>query len=393
MKILILGHGSVGRVLVNLLSDEKAIKEIVVGDINVKKEEKQGKIIFKKVNVKEGKKLIKLFDSERPDVVVNASSPIFNWNILEACHKVGLNYMDMASQWDPHPDKNAKSPYKIEQFDYENQFKENNILGLIEAGVSPGLTNLLSRECAEELDEIDHIKIRLLDYSGTDELTFFWSKEALLDEIGCKPLIYENGKFIIKEPFSDEEEFDYPLPFGMKKASLICQDEIGTIPFFIKAKKIDIKDYDNQIEIHKFLYKLGLISKKKIQIGNVKLSPFDFVCKVLPDVTLDINNKKYENAQFGLVVQASGKKNNKERMVKYSVMFPKQKDINKLNLGANFISYPTAFSAMLFIMAMPKIKSKGIIPPEALENDVREYIINELRKTKHIVFEKEVLDE
>jgi saccharopine dehydrogenase-like NADP-dependent oxidoreductase len=298
--------------------------------------------------------------------------------------------MDMAAVWDLHPDKNAKSPYKIEQFDFDAKFEENGIIGLIEAGVSPGMTNLLCRECAEEMDSIDTIKIRLFDHSGTDDLTFAWSKEALLDELASKPLVYRNGKFKIVEPFSEEEEFDYPQPFGKKRVHLLCQDEIGTIPFFIKLKNIDIKDYNNQIDVHTFLYKLGLISQKKISIGNTEISPFEFMCKVLPDITLDFSHKKYDDAQFAFVVQANGKIGNANKTIRYFVKFPRQKEINKLGLNANFISYPTALSAKLFVMTVPGLKKQGIFPPEALDNETRKLILDELRKTKNIVFKKEI---
>jgi saccharopine dehydrogenase (NAD+, L-lysine-forming) len=389
MKVMILGHGAVGSVLVRLLSKEKSVSSIICGDISFAGEKKLGKIHFKKTDLSNEKQLLEFFNNEKADLVVNAASPVFNEKILGACVKARLNYMDMASRWDPNPDKKAKSPYKLEQFDFDRQFKEKGIMGLIEAGVSPGITNLLARECSEQLDETDTIKIRLLDYAGTDELTFSWSKEALLDEITSKPVIYENGKFRIMEPFSGEEEFDYPAPFGKRKATLICQEEIGTIPFFIKVKNADIKDYDNQVGIHKLLYKLGLISKKKIKIGKIELSPFDFMCKVLPEVTLDFSNKKYDNAQFGLVVEADGKKNGKRKRARYTIMFPKQKDINKLKINANFISYPTALSAKAFILSTAKIKQKGIFPPETLSKEVRDVVLNELRKNKIMIHKTE----
>jgi len=389
MKVMILGHGAIGSVLVKLLSKEKSVSSIVCGDISFAGEKKLGKVHFKKIDLSNEKQLLEFFKNEKVDLVVNAATPVFNEKILGACVKAKLNYMDLAARWDPNPDKKAKSPYKIEQFDFDMKFREKGIMGLIEAGVSPGITNLLARECSEQLDETDTIKIRLLDYAGTDELTFSWSKEALLDEITSKPLIYKNGKFKIVEPFSGEEEFDYPAPFGKRKASLICQDEIGTIPFFIKVKNIDIKDYDNQVDVHKFLYKLGLISKKKIKIGNAELSPFDFMCKVLPEVTSDFSNTKYDNAQFGLVVEAHGKKKGKNKKLRYTIMFPKQKYVNKLKINANFISYPTALSAKAFILSVPKIKQKGIFPPETLSKEVRDIVLNDLRKNKIIIHKTE----
>ncbi len=391
MKVLILGHGAVGSVLASLLEKDDRITSVLSADIHFKEEKNCEKIQCLNINLKSKSQLERLLKKHKPDMVINASSPVFNADILAACARAGITYMDLAACWEPDPDKAAESPYKIEQLDFDKLFKEKNIVGLIEAGVSPGMTNLFVRECADEFDELEDVKIRLIDYSGTSELHFAWSKEALLDEINSKPLVYENGKFKIMKPFSGVEEYEFPAPFGKKKVSLICQDEIGTIPFFIKLKNIDIKDYDDQVDIHKFLYELGLVSKEKIAFGNLKISPFEFVTKILPDVSFSTTDPKFYDAQFAFAVEASGVLKGKKKTVRYFVSFPKQKDINTLDLNANFISYPTALSAKIFALAVAKIKTKGIIPPEALDKDIRTFILSELEKTKNVSIKKEVL--
>jgi len=391
MIILILGHGSVGSVLSKLLEKEDYVKKVISADLIFKEEKAAGKLHQIKINLKNKDELLEIINKNKPNLVINASSPQFNPTVLEICSMAGVNYMDMAACWEPNPDKNALNPYKVEQFDFDSQFKEKGITGLIEAGVSPGLTNLFVRECADEFDEIENVKIRLIDYSGSDELHFAWSKEALLDEINSKPLVYENGKFKIAEPFTGIEEYEFPKPFGKKKVSLICQEEIGTIPMFLKLKNIDIKDYDNQAYIHEFLYKLGIVSKKKVKYKDIEISPFEFANKILPDASFNCEDPKFNEAQFAFAVDINGKISNKKRRVRYFISFPKQKEINKMGLNANFISYPTALSAKLFAMAVPKIKTKGIIPPEALEKETRKSILAELKKSPAVV-KKEVWD-
>ena len=391
MKILILGHGAVGSVLAKLLEQEDRVTSVLSADIHFNEEKPCEKLCYVKINLKNKSQLVRLLQKHKPDLVINASSPVFNESILDSCARRKVPYMDLAACWEPDPDKKAESPYKIEQLDFDKLFKEKNITGLIEAGVSPGMTNLFVRECADEFDELEEVKIRLVDYSGTPELHFAWSKEALLDEITSKPLVYEDGKFKIMKPFSGVEDYEFPEPYGKKKVSLICQDEIGTIPFFIKLKSIDIKDYDDQVDIHKFLYELGLVSKEKILFKGVKISPFEFVTKVLPDVSFSTTDPKFDVAQFAFAVEATGTLKEKKKKVRYFVQFPKQKDITALGLNANFISYPTALSAKLFALAFAKIKTKGIIPPEALDKDVRTFILSELEKIKNVSIKKEYL--
>ena len=380
MRVLVIGTGAVGGVLCKLLAEGKEVEEVVCCDIKENEKFNSKKIKFKKISVLDKQEFLKFLKEIKPDVVVNAVLPIFNTVILEYCLKAKTNYLDMASFWDFDKNPRARSPYKFEELDYHEKFKQNDIFGLMLAGVSPGITNLLAREASEQLDETDDIKMRLIEDTGGKELFFSWSKEWLIDEIDTKPLIYRDGKFKIVEPFTGEEEFDFPAPFNRRKVALLCQDEVGSIPLYIKVKNVDLKAYDNMGEVAKMLFNLGLTSKKKIEINKTEISPREFLCKVLPDVPKDFTKKKYENAQFVLVVEASGKKNGKKKTIRYSAIFPKQKEINKLKLNASFISYPTALAAKLFVLSIPKIKNKGVFPPEALDEDARQEIIKELKK-------------
>jgi len=391
MRVLILGHGAVGSVLAKLLSKEKSIKSIVCGDIGFKEEKFFGKTHHKRIDLTDEKKLIRLFNEKKPDIVVNATHPKFNLHIMKACLNAKMNYIDTASFWDLDPNPRAKIPYKMEQMDYNEDFIKNNIFGLIEAGVAPGLDNLMAAECAAELDNIDYIKIRMVEDTASKEIFFSWNKEWLLDELGTKPIIYENGKFKLVEHFGAEEEYDFPQPIGRKKTYYFAQDEVGSIPLYIKTKKLDVKIHDNNIEVSKLLFALSLLSMKEINVDGMNIKPIRFLSKILPD-PVPGEEKKFPKARFAMCVEAIGEYNGKKRTVKYSVVFPNQKEINSLRLGANFISYPTALSIKHFIMSVPLIKNKGVFPPETLQKNIREKILQDLEKINHIIFKKEIIE-
>ncbi len=384
MKVIIIGYGSVGMVLSKLLYREKSISQIVCADIKLKNKHHK-KMFFRKLNLSNAKNIIRIFREFKPDVIVNTSLPKFNIPLIESCLKERINYIDLASYWGMDSNPKSKSPYKVEQLDYNEKFKENRLIGLINAGVSPGLTNLIVRECADLLDKVNTIKIRLFEFTGSNELAFAWSKEWLLDEINWKPLVYRNKKFRILENFSEDEDYIFPAPIGKKKVYLISQEEIGTIPLFIKVKNVDIKSYDNQIDIAKFLFKSGLVQQSKIRFGKAKITPIEFLSRVLPSNGSDVfKSKDFEDAQFGFSIEVLGKKRGK-RTVKYSVVFPQQKIINGIRIDANFISYPTALMAKLFVLSIEKIRNYGVYPPECLEKEARNFIIAELRKREIMV--------
>ena len=107
MKILILGHGAVGSVLARLLKKEKTVKTVISADLHFKEEKKFGKMHHVKINLTDKSQLSDILEKHRPDLVINASSPKFNSDILDECAKAGINYMDLAACWEESPDKNA----------------------------------------------------------------------------------------------------------------------------------------------------------------------------------------------------------------------------------------------------------------------------------------------
>jgi len=381
MKVVILGFGSVGSVVARLLAKEKKIDKIICADLKFKNIIKNRKISFKKVNLLDKTGFLNFLKETKPDVVINTSLPTFNINIMEGCLKARVNYLDTCSYWDLDENPRAKIPYKMEQLDFNSDFKKRGIFGLINAGVSPGLTNLIAKECANKLDSVDFMKIRLLEDTGSKELFFSWNKDWLLDEIAWKPLVYYNGKFKLEEPFSGEEEFTFPNPIGKRKVHYFAQDEVGSLPLYIKMKNLDVKAFDNNIEVSKFLVQLGLTSHEKINVKNFEISPFQFLSAVLPDSPPG-TEKKFKESVFAFSVEVKGKTKGKTKVFKYSVVFPRQRDIEKLKLNANFISYPTALSVKLFVMSLLDIERKGVFPPEAIEDEVRKEILRELERSK-----------
>lgn len=380
MNIILFGYGKVGIPLTKLLLEEESVRSIVCADIKFSKKISHKKISYKKVDASNMSSLTDFFKTTQADLIVNASLPHFNLNLLQCAVSQKAHYLDLASYWDIDRSPYARSPYKIEQLGYHEKFQRHNLRGLINAGVSPGLTNLLARECADVLDSTKSIKIRLVEYTGNDELYFAWSKDWILDEMSWKPLVYKNGKFVIENNFAGEEIFEFPPPFGAQKVYLLAQDEVGTIPLYIPVKNVDIKSYDDQIEAMKILVKLGLLSEQKVTMNGISMKPKEFFSKVLPDSSPIYKNEKFKNAVFGFVVEAKGKKDNEDRTVRYTAIFPRQKQIDDLDPDANFISYPTALMTKLFIMAISKIHEYGLFPPEALSAGIRKFILEQLKK-------------
>ncbi|MEK7643165.1 MAG: saccharopine dehydrogenase NADP-binding domain-containing protein [Patescibacteria group bacterium] len=379
MKILIVGAGAVSSVITHHLSTDKRVSEVLCGSNDLKRARSFIKVHNKKI------KLISLDAANINDIVrravgvdliINASLPRFNVNIMEAALKVGAHYQDLASE--------LKDLKTVEQFKFNKRFERAGLTGLINTGVAPGVTNLLAREAADMFDVVDSIHIRCVEEQKASEFVFSWSAETTFDDLTAPPLVYKNGKFKTTKPFHDPEDYEFPGQLGTKRAFSIYGDEVATIPYFIKTKNVDFKSAGADIEFSKALSSLGLFSKKPVAIGGVKFAPLELFKKLAPAVPPPdmmrtmIRNGIIENAIFALTVEVVGKKHNKNLRIKMSAIFPDLKAINKIFPGGTYISYPTGTAAYVFSALIPNIKKRGVFPPEALDSHVRKVAMMDL---------------
>src|SRR5260370_186883 len=113
-------------------------------------------------------------------LLVNASASVFNEIVLRAALRLRANYVDLSSHL-------TRNPFKAEQFRYVKKFEKKNRVALINAGVAPGLPNLLVKRAAELLDEAEAVDISLYESSETDNTISQWTPDASLDQAGTHP--------------------------------------------------------------------------------------------------------------------------------------------------------------------------------------------------------------
>lgn len=383
-RIAVIGCGEVGRLLAGFLSRDGSYDHVYCLDIRRPKN-----FIFPKdtsfhsVDVSRRSVLRTFLNKHRIHLVINAAAASFNRSLLRDCLVTRSCYMDLASYWDVAAKTiPGRSPYIIEQLEYHTAFRDAGIFGLINAGVSPGLTNLVVADLTADISK-PHVSIRLVEDTGSDSVAFSWSKAMLIDEINWKPLVYHDGLFEVRESFSDPEQFEYPHPWGAREARLLSQEEVGSLPCYLDLSSLDLKVYDNHMSVFQTLAKLDLVSERPIAIRGRMISPAEFLIAALPDIPNFSDKPEFFNAQFAFVVSVRSPKGISKRI---AAVFPKQKDINRICPGGNYITYPTALSAYLFIKHAFDGSFSGICPPEGVSPRVRSLILDELRRAR-IVFE------
>ena len=188
MRIFVLGAGATGSLLAQLLVRQG--HHVACGDRDPDRARRflgrKSKIPIRPTN---GRNLWSIVKAARGShLIVNAGPAVLNKIVLRAALRLRAHYLDMAS----HQTDNR---FHAEQLRFAGQFAAKRRTAVINAGVAPGLTNLLAARSAELLDAVDAIYIRLYESTGSDEPVSQWSSDAAFDEAVSRPPVVRNGRY------------------------------------------------------------------------------------------------------------------------------------------------------------------------------------------------------
>ncbi|MFH1564767.1 MAG: saccharopine dehydrogenase family protein [bacterium] len=297
-KILIIGAGGVGGVVVHKCAQmPEVFLEICLASRNIEKCEKikqqvedienYKNITTAQVNADDVAETVKLINSFKPDLVINTALPYQDLNIMDACLETGVNYLDTANY---EPIDEAKFCYKW-QWDYQEKFKNKNIMAVLGCGFDPGVTNIFCAYAQKHLfDEINYIDI--LDCNAGDHGRAFatnFNPEINIREVTQRGKYWEEGKWIetpsILEPDSIHTKFDYPKA-GQKESYLIYHEEMESLAKHIKGLKrirFWMTFSENYITHLRVLQNIGMTRIDEIDYEGKKIVPLKFLKAVLPE--------------------------------------------------------------------------------------------------------------
>ncbi len=383
MKILVVGTGAIGIVVASELAKNPEVKEVRIADINLERAErlrdclKSEKVAAHRVDAGKAEDTVRV--AEGVDMIVNTTLPRFNLTIMDAALRAKANYVDLALH--------DYSSF-LKQLELNDKWKEAGLTALLNAGSSPGITNVLAAHAADRLDRVDAISIRIFDSVESKEIVSTWSPEVMWDDMATEPVVYENGEFKRVPLFSGEETYNFPDPIGPRTVFWHVHEEPVTLPRFIDKglKYVDLKLGTPDMPIIKFVVQLGLLGDEPVDVKGVKVAPRDLFLKLIPP-TLSFEEVKNKikadtliDAHQCYAVEVKGEKAGKKMTYIFSVLFPSLREVQERLSGATHESYVTGISAATFtkMVCMRDIKAKGVFLPECLELRARETFIAKL---------------
>lgn len=400
MKVLIIGSGKQGSDMAKYLVECSDVSEIKLTDIDLEKARsaaeslKSDIVTAARIDASRADEIKKA--AEGVDVVVNAVIPKFNLTIMDGALGAGVNYVDLASG----------PPYENidRQLGLSNVWKNRGLLALMNTGISPGVTSVIIACCADELDQVDEINIMggskikpgTPFISGKEVIDSTWSPVTFWSDMLSPPVVFKNGEWKTLPPFSGEEVYEFPEPLGSCTVVDHVHEEVFTIPRFIKKglKEMHVKfGWFPDLVIAKAVSELGFWSDEPVEVKGVKVAPRDLLLKLVkPIPTTDELVRKIEAKEIiesvgASVIEVKGEKEGVK--TKYMCYGRRRGDKSIYETyeeqGRSIFESPgiTGVSAAIFthMIGRGEIKSKGVIPPEALTPGERELFLRRLSES------------
>ena len=394
-KVLIMGTGAQGSTVAQRLDEESGVGEIICADYDEKAVESLVKVLKKgrglKVDAEKYEEILKA--AQGVDIIVNATPNHLGKPILDAALEVGVDYQDFSAPAYIVPgDQNEVWSDGIEVLykDYGRKFREKGRLAIVGTGAAPGIVCVMARRAVRELDSCD--TIIMFVYEGAEAkrfLPFWWSPIVALEDMMMPGYAYENGKLIRTVPFSNPVKRAFP-EMGGREVEMIehAHDEpiymgFNADGFFKGAKNIYFKYGGTGTNFSRPLFRAGLLSDKEVEVGGVKVVPFDVIYHHLPPAP-----KTREEIQaivdeglvtdFGAcVIEAYGKKDGKDTMVDLHVDAPGFVDSFKKS-GLTGEMYFTGQGGYLFtkMLVEGKFDQKSLITSDMLTDEQVDYYLD-----------------
>jgi hypothetical protein len=369
MRIFVLGAGATGSLLAQLL--ERQGHTVWCGDRNPQRARrflgKKSKIPLVEVNARNLRGIVRA--GKGCQLLINASASVFNEIVMRAALRLRAHYLDLSSHLTRHP-------FKSEQFRFAKRFEAKNRAAVINAGVAPGLTNLLVRRAADALDRVEAVHIRLYESAESGDPISQWSPEVSFDEAISHPRVYRAGKFSFGKRFAELEKFRFPAPVGVSRVVLAAQDEVATLPHFIPMRELDVKIGGNEIDRLRRWHKQGKLSKSR------GMARRHFPETLTPrQVAKLIRKGVLQNARFAAAVLVRGEKKEKPLLLRADCTFPTLFQIRQRGFFTTPVAYGTAHMAALFVKHFPR-ELAGVFAPESLPAELRRAILAAVKNHK-----------
>jgi len=354
-KVLVIGCGGVASVAIHKCCQNSTVfQELCIASrtkskCDALKEKLEGttktKITTARIDANDVQAMIRLIESQRPDVVLNLALPYQDLAIMDACLATKTHYIDTANY---EPEDTAKFEYKW-QWAYRERYQQAGITALLGSGFDPGVTGVFSAYALKHyFDEINYIDI--LDCNAGDHGYPFatnFNPEINIREVSANGSFWENGHWVETEPMEIKRVYNFPQA-GPKDMYLLHHEELESLALNIpgiRRIRFFMTFGESYLTHLNCLKNVGMTSIEPILYEGKEIVPLQFLKAVLPDPS-SLGPRTKGKTNIGCIFQ--GKKDDKEKAI-YIYNVCDHEECYK-EVGSQAVAYTTGVPAMIGAM-------------------------------------------
>ena len=375
MKVLSLGGaGAVCEHATRDLAKFSDYKQIVIGDYRVDAAERLAaeigdpRVSVQKVDANDYDSLVHIF--KEYDVILNGLPWKYDLTVTRACVEAGVSGLDVSTEED--------------QWSYHEAAKAKGIIFVPGVGATPGITNVMARRGADQLDEVDEIQINFAAFRCPAPapgllITFLWEFHPETES----RLYYEDGKFIWAGPFEGLKMVNFPGPIGEQEVCYIPHPETRTMPKSLGARRVSVRGCfpPHAMRLAKSMLESGLYSEEKITIKGFETTAFEMMHEILLAIP---ETKQTPLWAYGLLVDVMGQKDGRALKYTYWNRHPSMEAWGGTAAYYKNIAIPLSIGVQMITRG--DVTMKGIVPPEtAFDPDT---FIAELARREIVIHEQ-----
>ena len=370
IKATVLGAGMVGSIMASDLATDPDF-EVTILDVRpdaLKRAQDHaaslgGKLATKVVDLSDAGSLKAAIANT--DIVLGALASKIGFQTLRAVIESGKNYADISFM----PE---------DSWDLDDLAKEHGVTAVVDMGVAPGMSNMLSGYGASLLSECDNIEIYVgglpRKRSWPYEYKAGFSPADVLEEYTRPSRIVEHGEVVVREALSEPELMDFE---GLGTLESFNTDGLRSLAYTMKVPFMKEKTlrYPGHIELMRVFRETGLFDQERIEVDGGSVRPLDVISKLMfPKWT-------YEPGEEDLTIMRiiTDGKDSKGTMTRH------QWDLlDYYNHGATSMSRTTAFPCAIIarMIAKGELSMPGVINAEQIGPvpGLVDHVIGELGK-------------
>jgi saccharopine dehydrogenase-like NADP-dependent oxidoreductase len=349
--------------------------DVTVADLNASTLEKLHKFGIKTTvqdlsETKNVKSVISDFD-----FVINAVPGFMGYDTLKAIIEAGKNVVDIAF-------------FPEDPFTLHDLAKKNNVIAIMDCGVAPGMSNVLTGYAYHKLDKTN----LALTYVGglPEKREWPYEYKAVFSPIDVieeytRPARYvENGEMIIKPALSEPELLNFP---NIGTLETFNSDGLRTL-----AKTLDIPNmkektlrYPGHIQIMEIMRETGLFSEEEINVKGVKVKPIDVTTSLLFP-KWELKDEDIDITVMQVIIE--GEKDGKNLRYTYD-LYDKRDTETKIHSMARTTGYTATM--VLRLLAKGLYTDTGLSTPEYIGKypECVEFMLKGL-KERNIVYKETI---